>query len=128
MQAFLKTKFQISTVPFTWIEGCVAWSRNLHSASTHFQELFEFVAQQWLLADFRQLKIKSLPINLKGSPVINLDENYLLQVFPASLFGLCSVLFLFSSFSFSHILFCFSVHRLVTSSISVFQLTLNMQR
>jgi len=80
VQSFLKTKFQVSSVPFPWIEGCVTWFRNINPNTSNFQVLFDFVAQQWLLADFQQLKIKSLPANLKNSPVVKLDENYLLQV------------------------------------------------
>ena len=80
VQSFLKTKFQVSSVPFPWIEGCVTWFRNIHANTTNIQELFDFVAQQWLLADFQHLKIKSLPPNLKNTSVLKLDENYLLQV------------------------------------------------
>lgn len=80
VQSFLKTKFQVSSVPFPWIEGCVTWFRNIHANTTNIQELFDFVAQQWLLADFQHLKIKSLPPNLKNTSVLKLDENYLLQI------------------------------------------------
>ena len=97
VQSFLKTKFQVSSVPFPWIEGCVTWFRNINPNTSNFQVLFDFVAQQWLLADFQQLKIKSLPANLKNSPVVKLDENYLLQVrrfeFPSDRFSMVTFLF-----------------------------------
>ena len=80
VQSFLRTKFQVSSVPLPWIEGCVTWFRNIHTNNANIQELFDFVSQQWLLADFQHLKIRSLPPNLKNSAVLKLDENYLLQV------------------------------------------------
>ena len=79
VQSFLKSKFQVSNVPVTWIEGCVNCYRNRHSNS-NFEALLEFVRSQWLLADFKKLQIRSLPPNLSSVPVVTLSENYLLQV------------------------------------------------
>lgn len=82
VQNFLKTKCQASSlkVPDAWVEGCVSWYRNTHASNTNIQDLFDFVTQQWLLADFQQLGLRSLPINLKESTLVNLTENYVLQV------------------------------------------------
>ena len=40
----------------------------------------EFVLNQWLLVDFAQLNLMSLPVNLKKTNLVNLTENYVLQV------------------------------------------------
>lgn len=79
-QAFLKSKFQVSSVPFDWIQGCVGCYHEIHSNEGNPQQLLDFVAQQWLLTDFNQLAIHSLPPNLLSVPLVMLKENYLLQV------------------------------------------------
>lgn len=67
------------TVPQEWIDGCIAFYRNSHS-NTNLSDLLEFVAQQWFLMDFISLELKSLPINLNKSILVNLTGNYVLQV------------------------------------------------
>lgn len=82
VHSFLKSKCQASSlkVPDAWVDGCVSWYRNMHASNTNIQDLLDFVAQQWFLADFQQLNLRSLPINLKGTALVNLAENYVLQV------------------------------------------------
>lgn len=67
-------------MPDAWIEGCVDWYKNSHSNSTNIQDLLDFVAQQWFLTDFEQLNLRSLPVNLQKSSLVNLTDNYVLQV------------------------------------------------
>jgi len=71
------------TVPREWIDGCVAFYRNSHS-NTNLNALLEFVAQQWFLVDFESIKLRSLPVNLRNSALVNLNENYIVQVFTFS--------------------------------------------
>jgi hypothetical protein len=68
------------TVPRDWIDGCVAFYRNSNS-NTNLPNLLEFVAQQWFLVDFQSIKLRSLPVNLQNSALVNLKENYIVQVF-----------------------------------------------
>ncbi|XP_032797856.1 recQ-mediated genome instability protein 1 [Daphnia magna] len=81
VQEHLKNKCRVSsmTVPQEWIDGCIAFYRNSHS-NTNLSDLLEFVAQQWFLMDFISLELKSLPINLNKSILVNLTGNYVLQL------------------------------------------------
>ena len=81
VHAFFKQKWQASTmkVPDPWVDGCISWYRNSHQNANN-QELMEFVLNQWLLVDFAQLNLMSLPVNLKKTNLVNLTENYVLQV------------------------------------------------
>lgn len=67
------------TVPQEWIDGCIDFYRDSHS-NTNLPDLLEFVAQQWFLMDFVSLELRSLPTNLNKSTLVNLKENYILQV------------------------------------------------
>lgn len=85
VQDHLKNKCRVAsmTVPREWIDGCVAFYRNSHS-NTNLNALLEFVAQQWFLVDFESIKLRSLPVNLRNSALVNLNENYIVQVFTFS--------------------------------------------
>lgn len=66
-------------LPDAWVDGCVAWYRNSHQ-DPNIKDLVEFVAQQWFLVDFEVLKLRALPVNLHATKLVNLTENYVLQV------------------------------------------------
>lgn len=84
VQAYFKSKFQVANAPTAWIEGCVDCYRQRNPSGS--DGLLDFVRQQWLLADFKRLRTRSLPPDLADSPVATLNGNYLLQV-PLALFG-----------------------------------------
>lgn len=82
VHAFLKSKCRTSSlrVPDAWVQGCVGFYQTSHSNNNNIQDLLDFVTQQWFLADFEQLNLRSLPVNLQKSALVNLAENYVLQV------------------------------------------------
>lgn len=87
IQAHMNQKYNISTltVPHAWMEGCVTWyyaenNRRPSLDPNAVLQVLQFVTKQWLMVDFVELKLKSLPPDLGNLKVTNLSGNFLVQV------------------------------------------------
>ena len=78
---FLRSKFHVPDlqVPPDWIQGCVNFY-NSNNSSSNIQAMLDFVAQQWLLADFQPLNLKSLPPKLSEKKLVTITGTHILQV------------------------------------------------
>lgn len=105
--SFLQSKHISITQQNEWLQGCCSWySSNNHQVCSFYsniwssvrlktwlfqfqnswffqiniQELQNFVYDQWLLADLRDIAENSLPTNISNISKIRLTEKFTLQV------------------------------------------------